>query len=518
MASNFSTLSLERVRVQKMALAALEVQKAHLTAHIDKAAAAFQAAKRELDEATASFERLAVQQALIQINIRNEIRALHAHTVATLPEDILSAIFVECSLEDDPSDFFNAADLRYKRASAPFRLASVCQSWRQLALACPRIWTYAAVPSLRTLTPQVQDLHVDRLDLVLRLSADVPLDIAVFWADETELKPVHKRAMLLLQDHYTRWRRVCIDTPPAPVVTAEFFDVFRLPMPLLERIQILSRGMDTLPWNENFPRYFPLRHSLRHFEAMGSNIFYTSRTGQSSSLTFLRVEVCGVPASVVWAICAESAQSLAELFIGSAREGPSIDARPERSLTMPKLRKLSFGGMTDALLWHWSGLLSAPTLEELRLEQYDALTATAFFEHTCHRITSLTLFGNHTIGADAAALRPLHRVQKLIIAHSELHDSFFQVLSIADNAFPTAPWLLPALRTIELTETEIKPEGSDGLLRLIQARREATASVLTSAENDVFVPLPIQTVDMDEETKIARWVRLMVLDEMQRLC
>ncbi|KZV77795.1 hypothetical protein EXIGLDRAFT_784808 [Exidia glandulosa HHB12029] len=183
---------------------------------------------------------------------------------------------------------------------------------------------------------------------------------------------------------------------------------------------------------------------------------------------------------------------------------------------MPHLRRLSLCGWFDALLGLWSDRFSAPALDELVLDQYDGLTAATFFEHTCSTVTKLTLSGNDLRGVEAAAFRPLRHVRKLIVEDCKVHDSFFHALATEDYSFPAAPWIFPALCDIELEETKVAPEGSDGIVRLIRARREAMESASSGASADRPAPASLQTVSMTDDTKVARWVRLMVLDEMQR--
>ncbi|KZV84763.1 hypothetical protein EXIGLDRAFT_726836, partial [Exidia glandulosa HHB12029] len=244
MASKFAARSIERIRVQKEALAAFEDQKLKLAVVVENATVALQTAQRELNDEKDLLERLQLNQSILRLAIDSEITTLHARTVATLPKDILSAIFVEFCLDDGPDEFLDyPCRFKYERASAPFRLASVCRSWRQLALVCPRMWTYAAIPSLWDKPEHRQRLHCDRLDLVLRRSSRVPLDVVIHWSDDNVLSSAHKRAMHLLEDHHARWKRVYHHAPPAVVVTAEFFDVYRLAMPMLEEIRVEISGI-----------------------------------------------------------------------------------------------------------------------------------------------------------------------------------------------------------------------------------------------------------------------------------
>ncbi|KAJ7713132.1 hypothetical protein DFH07DRAFT_758942 [Mycena maculata] len=71
-------------------------------------------------------------------DILGELRAV-VYPVLTLPDEITSEIFLQY-VNSSPQENF-----RPWRPLCPMRLASVCRSWRAVALSTCRLWTYLSI-------------------------------------------------------------------------------------------------------------------------------------------------------------------------------------------------------------------------------------------------------------------------------------------------------------------------------------------------------------------------------------
>lgn len=497
-------LAVDRVRAQKDSLRLLEQQKRQLEDARSQAQSAFEVAKRELDDVTAAHDRVDSQFKQLSALIESDIRTIHAHALSRLPQEVLRAVFIEHAHDEEPDYEFDDGVWDMSRAAAPFVLTSVCKAWRQLGLQCQAMWTYAAIPPLDEYDENRKRLLTGRLSYVLTRSGRAPLDILVPWEDE-ELGWHHQEALQSLAREHVRWRRLYFELPAADAINATLFDVFRLPMPLLEDVYI-SNCDNILPWRADFPQYFPARSRLQSFQSFATNLTYTGTyAGGSTNLAILNIGVDGVPASVLWGILAESAATLSDLHLRCVSHSPPLDRKPQAAVTLPKLLRLVMDGLVAELLAYWAGFFVAPHLDNCTLSGCDILAVDEFVQTACRSITALTLRDQRVVAAAAQALGALKKLNHLSLENVNVEDDFLDAFGHAHGAI-AGEWLLPALWTLFFTNVSFLSAESDVLLRVLRARRAAAA--------DSKAVVRIGAVILDD-CALAPWMLLMVQGEMR---
>ncbi|TCD60195.1 hypothetical protein EIP91_010591 [Steccherinum ochraceum] len=109
----------------------------------------------------------------------------HLAPIDRLPVELLIDIFVSVARQLDGSPF------------APLLLSHVCHGWRDIVLACPRIWQFLYLKDSKPrLSTEFQSL------LWLRLSKQHPLDVRIDLSDQDLLLPL----LIPLLPHIDRWR------------------------------------------------------------------------------------------------------------------------------------------------------------------------------------------------------------------------------------------------------------------------------------------------------------------------
>ncbi|KZV85764.1 hypothetical protein EXIGLDRAFT_725509 [Exidia glandulosa HHB12029] len=514
MSSTRLRLAADRVRSQKAALGILDEQACELELAQVNAQAAFDAARRELDDVTAARDQVLEQRRHIAASMEDDIRAINSYAMVRLPLELLRAVFIAVAHDADPDSLFIHGECDMERAAAPFVLSAVSRGWRKLALECQAIWTYIAMPSMDGENEHWKQAQFARLRRSLLLSGCAPLDVIVDMHDDTEYTKSHKDVFQLLEQHYARWRRVTIRIPDTDKVSASVFDIFRLSMPLLEEVYLEAPWMMVVPWDDDsYPQYLPVRTRLQRFRTETVNIVYNALHPSTTQLTTLDVCVRDLPASIVWAMLVESAATLVELNL---RQHKRIhdnlqveDVPPAHGVTFPKLRKLLVSD-SAGFLPGWAGFMTMPCLDILSLEGAGALRIIQdFLQASCRSVKSLTLTESTWSGEDAVALRSLDAVRTLRLVDGRFEASFMAALSDADvSPNNRYPWIMASLERVELFGVNTMPLESDALVRLIRARREAAITPKASV-----AAIRAVTVDVCD---FPSWVALMIQEELKQ--
>ncbi|KAJ7053587.1 hypothetical protein C8F01DRAFT_1375148 [Mycena amicta] len=111
----------------------------------------------------------------------------------------------------------------------PFLLAVVCKRWREIALACPRLWTKLFVPE-KDSSSRYQDRTHSMIERFLQRSAALPLEVSIESMDFAGLAGVD---LFVQRAHRLRSLAFAVKTPDQ----AELFNSVSL-FPVLERIRI----------------------------------------------------------------------------------------------------------------------------------------------------------------------------------------------------------------------------------------------------------------------------------------
>ena len=166
------------------------------------------------------------------------------------PEELLAEIFSYGAA--GPADYRDAEIIspNNNRISASFRIASVCQRWRSIALSYARLWHYIAFPMLNeddyngddsTTRPSYPPLERNILyaQLMLERSANAPIDIIFRFINGHANEGVTFEPLLnMLSEHRSRWRRFAVALSGAQVA-AQVLDLLTgVALPTLRTIQI----------------------------------------------------------------------------------------------------------------------------------------------------------------------------------------------------------------------------------------------------------------------------------------
>ncbi|KAJ7610234.1 hypothetical protein FB45DRAFT_1066392 [Roridomyces roridus] len=123
--------------------------------------------RSDLAELNAEISTLQTQLARLRVDRKRVFDKLAAivYPVLTLPDDVTAEIFLQY-----------VRDYRYNRLKCgPMVLASVCKSWREVALSNPRLWSRFDTG----LTPGVWDLKPTLLQMFISRSGQLPLTLRI---------------------------------------------------------------------------------------------------------------------------------------------------------------------------------------------------------------------------------------------------------------------------------------------------------------------------------------------------
>ncbi|KAJ7176130.1 hypothetical protein C8R43DRAFT_554763 [Mycena crocata] len=97
----------------------------------------------------------------------------YTYPVLTLPNEIVSEIFLQS---------LGPANMRLKSGEPPLVLGHICQTWRDIAVSTPTLWTQIALMP----TPRTVDRQLALLEILLTRSRDCPLSLSIIYAGEIQ--------------------------------------------------------------------------------------------------------------------------------------------------------------------------------------------------------------------------------------------------------------------------------------------------------------------------------------------
>ncbi|KAH7102830.1 hypothetical protein BKA62DRAFT_698933 [Auriculariales sp. MPI-PUGE-AT-0066] len=158
--------------------------------------------------------------------------------VTTTSDDVLLLIFDDVAGPAHIS--WPKASYDDVRACAPYRLASVCRRWRDLALATSSLWTYFGFPP----APIDHDRHLTRLQDLVSRSSRASIDVLFAYeieASDESGPPGSIQILDTLVGLVSRWRsaRVCI---PAMSMVQHLQNDLAQEAPILEQLFLIHHS------------------------------------------------------------------------------------------------------------------------------------------------------------------------------------------------------------------------------------------------------------------------------------
>ncbi|KAF8170081.1 hypothetical protein BJ912DRAFT_998303, partial [Pholiota molesta] len=140
--------------------------------------------------------------------LRTQINHRHDPFVHRMPIEIASQIFISFLEDDDTTeghDFFRSSNRR-RGWAAPLLLASVCHTWRKIALSTPQLWTFLHVHLSKSSNIPI---YTELTGQWLGRSGQLPLSIGLSFADTY---PSHTVAPLfdIIRECSPRWRQLML--------------------------------------------------------------------------------------------------------------------------------------------------------------------------------------------------------------------------------------------------------------------------------------------------------------------
>ncbi|KAJ7615336.1 hypothetical protein FB45DRAFT_1035328 [Roridomyces roridus] len=375
-------------------------------------------------------------------SVRGELAAI-PYPVLTLPTEITSEIFLHYTSDFETPRF------------GTLILASVCSSWREVALSTPRLWTRFDRAVSRT--AEVDDIRMSSLLRAwIARSGKLPLNLCIGLPDGEH--PEHANLLRVLVEHCSQWNALCLDCDGPLDIPVDF------PGPLLAlttlRVQGV-RGNTTIP---RLPAAPCLREVLLHNARLVDTDWIASLPW--SQLTTLRLQVHLSECSQIL----EHTPNLECLDLESEATEPTAPPISAPQI-LHHLHTMSIG---DGFSYDGRPLTShSPRAPQSSLPFHLLLPLEGVFD----------------VQAMKAHLSVASTVQSLDcwgVSSPTFHELCH---TLADNAT-----LFPALTTLELsdcaTDISLKP-----LARMLEARREESRAVKLASFKLSFDP----DLSIDEE-------------------
>ncbi|EJD40339.1 hypothetical protein AURDEDRAFT_170519 [Auricularia subglabra TFB-10046 SS5] len=489
MPSSFAATIRARQGFTRETLARLEERSSALAASLVEATLALEAAQAVVDALRNERECVDGQRAALECTLSDLPPPFDPQIMQRLPTEMLRAIFHEVVFRPDPEwTSYISADL--ERAAAPFVCAAVCRRWRTVATSMVSLWSYVAVPILRSDEPGKSAFYFRRVQLLVQRSKSSLLDVVLDWHDgcKWSAEPNYAGIVATLASQISRWRRFDFAMPCG--VTPKQVEFLRVPAPLLEHVSIYSTDDGMLPFPGPSVVYLPDSPLLRDISS--GTIFLTPQKPMLR-LTCADLVIQAQPAHILWA----ALQMMPELedlrldFIEVPQTFPDV---PCTALTLPALRRLTVSRRPHVMS-SWMSALRLPALEELVTCGPDCMNSRAFRDFcltVCPGISALTLEDAILNCDEADNALPLPtifpRIRRLTLS------GYFPA-SLLDYLGGRALW--PLLQRVEFSACWLRGEEAESVVAFARNRsspREATAPALeiTVRDSSVAAWLPGQ--------------------------
>lgn len=460
---SFREIKVSRISFLSEQLRRVDAQTSTSRSELADARAALSLAQDAVDALTVNLSYLEGQREQIQRGIDDLSNQVDPAIMRTLPIELLRAIFVQfVSARTMPlregCNFIGAFD--DFRVRAPWTLASVCSSWRQLALDTPSLWTYVALPERLTEGPASHLVAYVR-DLLSR-SGQRPLDISISWEEIAWSEDVHGVIFDALATVVERWRSCSFGLPNGAGSPARF-SPFRRSTPLLEELVACVDNYSIVnPWHAAFPHYLPDCPRLRFMRTDGCHIIWRSPHVGLPALSHLEVDG-DLPPDVVWGMLQHSPQMEALTLHLHANREPSPGPAPGQ-LRLPRLRALGLYSWAVRVFSAWPDLLLLPAVESL-VSIYSPIEILATVAPSIATLTALDIDSRLTANdPQRLAVFCKLRTLKITFYSAPISEGFFDAV---------APDAWPALEELQLDRFNVDGALANELLRFVRARTVA---------------------------------------------
>ncbi|KAG8933838.1 hypothetical protein FRC03_004944 [Tulasnella sp. 419] len=284
--------------------------------------------------------------------------------IHALPDNVLAHMMLCGVLSNSTS----RTVLVRERVDFPLAVSHVCQSWRNLALAIPDLWTYITMNEGRP-----YDRTLDWMKRSRDLLLDIDLDLRTL-SEEGVTQRSFLIAINIILPSLTRWNSLRIRAHLELLLTA--FHVFTVPAPRLR--SIVFWGWSSQAPSEPPPKIFkskaPMleRLQLHHMGLDWASSSYSSLTDLSLSFLPLQMRPTLKELSKFLSDTSETLRSLT--FIGTvvgmvrSESGISSVARGLASRTcLPVLEHLMFEDVPLSEVFSLFPLIDAPELQSITI-------------------------------------------------------------------------------------------------------------------------------------------------------
>jgi len=428
-------------------------------------------------------------------------RALYQrHIMARFPEELLRDIFIHCSNDasrdwyDDTkwtSNYTTPIQVITKWIIMPYRLTTVCQKWRTVALETGCLWAYVATDT----RPGENDDEVMQSQLLraatsfLR-SKSAPLHVHLPWQwvklhDYRTSRSVNLAHKLLTDIQRSAYRLDRVSLGIVPQFTDTMYSIFKAPTPTLSFLFMQESWVSEQDPEESiFTAGLPYAPNLRSMELYGSGRLEAALQCESlNSLGSLRLWTADTSSVECYVPRCSSLRHLTlSVNKGEHYGGLRLDLQHLQVLSLT-------GSMFFASEADPEPRIVAPRLESLILDELDVTPghrrllqslnpsqlALRYMERewilnlSCLKNVRRLVFGGQRTQGDAAPV---------------IEDAIFELLC------DTSPPIWPKLEEIVIEgggeQTEIEPEDAPELLRMAAMRGPRRLSG-RGADNEVTV-------------------------------
>jgi len=403
-----------------------------------------------------------------------------------LPLELIEAIFTiavaDASLQRQSTE--SPPDYSIESARAPYRIASVCRDWRNLARQCPSLWTYIGAPQ------GMSESHIEYISTNLKLSSQTPLDIILNFIDSQPAVA----AFNLIARHVDRWRRCfLLSLDPETILN---WDCLSAPTPFLEVLVMVTNGHRLMVDQPTVDQggFLPAAPRLRQ---LNNHALCAAPVQQWPVLVHLTLNLRDATNESLWKTLTQTpnVNEVRLLFQFNLTRPPLL--APSHDINLPHLETITLLGRTD-----FDGApecvsrLKMPGLRNVIISSYGCDALGSFFKEFSHQVHNLCIIyenPSHLAWRDAQVLRCLINLETItILGNGEPGPDgmefveFFETLAEPDDH---GGMVFSQLREMKIDGCGFLPDDYQGLLaflRLHGSPQRPLEFILDSQESMLF--------------------------------
>ncbi|KAH7098757.1 hypothetical protein BKA62DRAFT_353580 [Auriculariales sp. MPI-PUGE-AT-0066] len=445
-----------------------------------------------------SHQQLVAQLAAINADIETWRRRLLP--VGRLPRDILSYIF-ELSIADETSAFLEEksddpiASLVGCRSQA-FSVAAVSKTWRETALATPRLWSKVHLDFSRLATKNIDSpdlfsalsLGVERWTPYLALTLErskatlLDFDLLHFGSELLSRHSEYRSAFMSVLSQAHRWRSFSLSTSSLGEEDEYIALYFQRQTPLLELFRITHAGYITGPLRPSLTmRFLPCIPLLRTLD-IPADLLECVAFAAAPALRHLRLH-CGVVSIAALCDILRGSPELEALSIRDVTNADTLSSGEHELCEFPKLTSIEIHDGTSEILESWGSRISCPSLRSLLLDEHCedlwAAPTSSLFTTVAH--LSVAVIRSYR-GTLSAVLCRFPQLETLELLEGSVEPGDFTALNKPQTGDPSR-WLCPRLCSIVFSGLVVfAGRGvAEDLLDFVQARAAPVENLAVEA-------------------------------------